>query len=53
MNKSNELNLLVSEKREIAKDILEFRFAAPDGSGLPPFSPGSHIAVMTPGGANR
>lgn len=53
MNKSNELNLLVSEKREVAKDILEFRFAAPDGSGLPPFSPGSHIAVMTPSGANR
>ena len=53
MNKSNELNLLVSEKREVAKDILEFRFAAHDGSPLPSFSPGSHIAVMTPSGANR
>ncbi len=53
MNKSNELNLLVSEKREVAKDILEFRFAAPDGSGLPPFSPGSHTSVTTPSGANR
>ena len=53
MNKSNELNLLVSEKREVAKDILEFRFAAHDVSALPSFSPGSHIAVMTPSGANR
>jgi phthalate 4,5-dioxygenase reductase subunit len=53
MNKSHELNLLVSEKREVAKDILEFRFAAHDGSALPSFSPGSHIAVMTPSGANR
>ena len=53
MNKSNELNLLVSEKREIARDILEFRFAVDDGSELPSFDPGSHIAVMTPCGANR
>ena len=53
MNKSNELNLLVSEKREVAKDIFEYRFAAHDGSALPSFSPGSHIAVMTPSGANR
>jgi len=53
MNKSNELNLLVSGKREVARDILEFRFAARDGSTLPSFSPGSHIAVMTPSGVNR
>ena len=53
MNKSNALNLLVSEKREVAKDIFEFRFAAHDGLALPSFSPGSHIAVMTPSGANR
>ena len=53
MNKSNELNLLVSEKREVAKDIFEYRFAAHDGLALPSFSPGSHIAVMTPSGANR
>ena len=53
MNKSNGLNLLVSEKREIARDILEFRFAVDDGSELPSFDPGSHVAVMTPCGANR
>ena len=53
MNKSNELNLLVSEKREVGKDILEFRFSAHDRSALPSFSPGSHIAVMAPIGVNR
>ena len=53
MNELNELNLLVSQKKQVAKDILEFQFVAGDGSELPPFQPGSHIGIATPCGANR
>ena len=28
MNELNELNLLVSQKKQVAKDILEFQFVA-------------------------
>lgn len=53
MYKPNELNLLVTAKTEVADGISEFRFAAQNDEFLPAFDPGSHIAVLTPSGANR
>ncbi len=53
METSNELNLLVTSKVEVADGIKEFRFADSCGGPLPEFDPGSHIAVLTPSGANR
>ena len=53
MNKSNELNLLVSEKRGSRRAFSSFASLPLTDQELAPFSPGSHIAVMTPSGANR
>ncbi|MBU26439.1 MAG: ferredoxin [Gammaproteobacteria bacterium] len=53
MNELNDLKLLVSQKTEVAAGILEFQFVAGDGSVLPSFQPGSHVAIATPCGANR
>lgn len=53
MKKPNVIQLVLSLRTELAEGICEFQFAAQDGSVLPEFTPGSHIAVMTPGGMNR
>lgn len=53
MKKNDALDLVVSHKIQVAREILEFRFAAADGSDLYPFDPGSHISIATPCGANR
>ena len=47
----DRLTLHVTERKELAKDIVEFTLALPDGGALPPFTPGAHITVETPSGA--
>ena len=47
------LSLVVQRKSAIALDITQFELVAPDGTALPPFSAGSHIAVTTPNGLLR
>src|SRR5206468_2269785 len=45
--------LLVARAEPIADDIHRFEFRAPDGGDLPPFSPGAHVLVTSPGGLVR
>lgn len=50
---SPPLALVLAARRAVARDIVEFTFAAPDGAALPGFTPGAHIGVHTPAGAVR
>jgi phthalate 4,5-dioxygenase reductase subunit len=43
----------VERAYEVAQDIRSFELVQPDGSELPPFTPGSHITVQTPSGELR
>lgn len=45
--------LAVTARRAVAEEIAEFTLADPEGSALPPFAPGAHVTVETPGGAMR
>lgn len=47
------LELAVTARRAVAEEIAEFTLADPEGSALPPFAPGAHVTVETPGGAMR
>jgi phthalate 4,5-dioxygenase reductase subunit len=46
-------SLVVREKRTIARDIAQFVLVHPEGAELPPFTAGSHLVVVTPGGLPR
>lgn len=50
---SAELNVKIVQRRDLTPDVVEFRLAAVDGSPLPGYSAGAHIAVQTPSGAVR
>ena len=45
--------LAVTAAEPIAQDIVRFELRHPDGAALAPFTAGSHIPVITPGGAMR
>lgn len=47
------LNVVVSERRAIAKDIVSLEFRAVDGGALPSFEPGAHVDVELPNGLVR
>lgn len=47
------LQVLVADKREIARGIWGFELRAPDGAALPVFTPGSHLTVHLPGDMRR
>lgn len=49
----DRMELEVTARSDRARDICEFTLARADGSALPPFSPGAHITLETPGGAMR
>jgi len=49
----DRMTLKVSARVDVAKGICEFTLARPEGGDLPPFTPGAHITVETPGGAMR
>jgi len=46
-------SLVIREKTTIARDIVRFVLAHPRGAPLPPFTAGSHLVVVTPGGLAR
>ena len=48
-----QLRLRVTRKSQVADGIFTFELCAPSGGELPPFTPGSHITVTTPGGQKR
>jgi phthalate 4,5-dioxygenase reductase subunit len=45
--------LRVARIEDVAVGIRSFELVQPDGTALPPFTPGSHVRVQTPSGALR
>ena len=45
--------LRIERARDVADGIRSFELVQPDGTDLPPFTPGSHVTVQTPNGALR
>lgn len=43
----------VAARRELAAGVMAFELASADGSALPPWTPGSHLDVLLPGGIER
>src|ERR1700712_4873297 len=50
---SPSLPMRLTRKEKIASDIFEFEFRKPDGGTLPEFTPGAHLALITPAGHLR
>lgn len=48
-----ELKLTVHSKAQIAVDVFLFELRSPNGSDLPPFTPGAHITITAPSGQKR
>lgn len=48
-----QMPLRVAAITEVAEGIRSFELVQPDGTELPPFTPGSHVKVQTPSGALR
>lgn len=53
MQSEASMQLNVVAVRPLTTEITEYRLMRPDGGVLPAFSPGAHITVTTPNGANR
>lgn len=45
--------LRIARAYDVAEGIRSFELVQPDGSELPPFTPGSHVSVQAPNGALR
>lgn len=50
---ADRMTLTVTDRKDLARDIVEFTLAREDGGSLPAFTPGAHITVETPSGAMR
>ena len=48
-----QMPLRVARILDVARDIRSFELVQPDGSELPPFTPGSHVKVQAPNGMLR
>ena len=48
-----QMPLRIARAYAVAEGIRSFELVQPDGSELPPFTPGSHVKVQTPCGALR
>ena len=48
-----QMPLRIARVDDVAEGIRSFELVQPDGTELPPFTPGSHVKVQTPGGALR
>lgn len=48
-----QMPLQVAAITDVAEGIRSFELVQPDGTNLPPFTPGSHLKVQTPSGALR
>ena len=53
MHTNSLSNLVVSTKKEIAKNIFLFEIKHPQGKELPPFTAGAHLPIKTPSGVMR
>ena len=53
MHPNSWTSLKVQRRTVVASDIVEFELRHPEGAPLPPFSPGAHLRVQTPSGAER
>jgi phthalate 4,5-dioxygenase reductase subunit len=47
------MSLRIAKAYDVAEGIRSFELVNPDGSDLPPFTPGSHVKVQVPNGAIR
>ena len=45
--------LVIAATADVAQGIRSFDLVQPDGSELPPFTPGSHVKVRVPSGSVR
>jgi phthalate 4,5-dioxygenase reductase subunit len=48
-----QMPLVIARAYDVADGIRSFELVQPDGSDLPPFTPGSHIKVQAPNGSMR
>lgn len=48
-----QMPLRISSIRDVAEGIRSFHLQQPDGTELPPFTPGSHVKVQVPNGMVR
>lgn len=48
-----QMPLRIASITDVARGIRSFELVQPDGTELPPFTPGSHVKVETPSGALR
>ncbi|HEY6133675.1 MAG TPA: PDR/VanB family oxidoreductase [Rubrivivax sp.] len=48
-----QMPLRIAQVVDVAEGIRSFELVQPDGSELPPFTPGSHVKVQAPNGALR
>jgi phthalate 4,5-dioxygenase reductase subunit len=48
-----QMPLRIQHARDVAEGVRSFELVQPDGSELPPFTPGSHVTVRAPNGALR
>ena len=48
-----QMPLRIARIEDVAQGIRSFELVQPDGSELPPFTPGSHVKVQAPSGALR
>lgn len=48
-----QMPLRIASALDVAEGIRSFELVQPDGSELPPFTPGSHVKVQAPNGALR
>ena len=52
-NAAHDGSLVVTARRDVAVDVVEFTFARPDGERLPDWAPGAHIDLVLPDGTTR
>lgn len=53
MDNSTWTRLRVARRTAVAQEIAEFELCDPDGTALPAFTPGAHLRLKTPSGAER
>jgi ferredoxin-NADP reductase len=52
-NAAHGATLVVTGRREVARDVVELTLARPNGERLPDWAPGAHIDVVLPDGTTR
>ncbi len=52
-NAAHGATLVVTGRREVARDVVELTLARPNGERLPDWAPGAHVDVVLPDGTTR